>query len=139
MIKGFHTLIRLHQWRVDEKRRALGSLLGKARDLENAAAKHEESVTNERLVAASDPAGAGRYYGAYAAAAVDKRYALATERAEVELEILKAQDQVREEFRGLKVFELSQEARDREEEAELAKDEQATLDEIGLENYRRHK
>ena len=137
MAKGFHSIIRLHQWRVDEKRRALGILLGKAVELEGQARGLENEIQSEKLAAAEHPVEAGLFYGAYAAGAIRRRHDIATARTEVEEEIAGAQEEVREEYSDLKSFELSQEARDAREEAERLRDEQATLDEMGLERYRR--
>ena len=137
MAKGFHSLIRLHQWRVDEKRRALGILFGRAVELEGQARGLEKEIEDEKLSASANPVEAGLFYGAYAAGAIQRRHDIATARNEVEEEIAEAQDEVREEYSDLKSFELSQEARDAREEAERLHDEQATLDEMGLERFRR--
>lgn len=137
MAKGFQTLIRLHQWRVDEKRRALGQLLSEAVQLEGQATTLENEIQSEKQTALADPVGAGAYYGAYAAAAIDKRHNIAAAREELEGEIAVAQDEMRKEYRDLKSYELSQEARDNREEAERMTAEQAVLDELGLELFRR--
>lgn len=137
MAKSFHSLIRLHQWRVDEKRRALGALLGQAVELEGQAQSLETEIVNEKQAAMANPVEAGMFYGAYAAAAVQRRGRIAAVRTEVENEIVGAQDEVREEYRDLKSLELSQETRDAREEKERLAGEQAILDEMGLERHRR--
>ena len=107
MAKDFNTLIRYHQWIVDEKRRALGQLLGKANSLESDAANLEIEIVDEQGVAKGHSEELGFIYGAYAEAAM------------------------RDEFRELKVYEISQEAEYKRAEEELNKLEQAFLDEVG--------
>ena len=48
MAKSLHTLIRLHQHRVDEKRRELGGMIAIVSDLERQACDLEEKIINEQ-------------------------------------------------------------------------------------------
>ncbi len=131
MAKDFNTLIRDHQWIVDEKRRALGQLLGKANSLESDAANLEIEIVDEQGVAKGHSEELGFIYGAYAEAAIGRREGLVEQRAEVEEKITLAQAEMRDEFRELKVYEISQEAEYKRAEEELNKLEQAFLDEVG--------
>lgn len=137
MADDFHALIRLHQHRVDEKRRALAVLLHNVARLEKEASELERRIVAEQKVAAETPEGAGQYYGNFARAAVQRRGLFAAAIADVEKQIAAAQEQVREEFRDFKSISLAQESRDDAETAERARLDQYVLDELGLESHRR--
>lgn len=137
MVKGFRSLIRYHQWRVDEQRRVVGALLGDIAELENQGLELERSVQSEQVISSADPEGAGTFYGSYAAAALNRREELAQKVMEIEVDLAKEQELMREVYLDFKAFELAQEAEDARMEAEELGKEQAALDEIGLELYRR--
>lgn len=137
MAKGFKSLIRYHQWRVDEQRRVVGALLGDIAALENQGVELVRTVESEKQVSMADPEGAGGYYGTYAVAALTRREELAEQVIEIEVELAKEQELMREVYLDFKAFELAQEAEDARQDAEELSQEQATLDEIGLELYRR--
>lgn len=139
MAKDVKALIRLHQWIVDEKRRALGQLLGDANSLEKQAADLETEILVEQEVVKGHLEELGFGYGAYAKAAIDRRGRLADSRVEVEEKIVLAQDEVRKEYRDLKTYEISQEARDKREEGEKERRAQAFLDEVGLQSSHRRR
>lgn len=139
MAKGVKALIRLHQWFVDEKRRALGQLLGDANNLEKQAADLETEILVEQEVVRGHSEELAFGYGAYAAAAIGRRGRLADSRGEIEKKIVLAQDEVRKEYRDLKTYEISQEARDKREKWEKERREQAFLDELGLQSGHRRR
>ena len=137
MDKGYQTLIRLHQYHVDEKRRALGNLLGQVANLENQSSELENQILVEQDVARSAPENVGMFYGDYAAAVVQKLSDLTQAITKVESHITVAQDEMRTEYKDLKVYEISQETIDTAEKKERDRQETAFLDELGQEAYRR--
>ncbi len=137
MARGLQGIIRFRRYQVDEARRALGILLGHAVELERRAAALEQEIRDEQRAAAANPQEAGFIYGPYAAQAIQRRGHLARASAEVESNISRAQDEVRQEFRALKVFEIAQENRDIKEQKEEERVQQAILDEVGLQIRRR--
>ena len=139
MVKDLHVLIRLHKFQVDEKRRALGQLLGQVAALEQSVEALEDEIISEQKVAAAQPEEAGFIYGAYAEAALMRREYYTDTIAEVENNIVEAQEDMREEFKELKVLEITQEARDEIEASEEKRQENAFLDEIGQKRNRRGK
>lgn len=139
MARDFNALIRLHQYRVDEKRRALGVLLNNVVRLEDERDRLERQIVEEQKIAAETPEGVGQYYGSFARAAVQRRGLIAAAIADVEKQIAVAQEEVREEFRDFKSMSLAQENRDAREEAERTRLEQYFLDELGQEGFRRKK
>ncbi|MBL6945273.1 MAG: flagellar FliJ family protein [Rhodospirillales bacterium] len=135
MVKDIHSLIRLHDWEVDEKRRALGELLGAVAALEARARKLEEDLVAEQKAARETPSEAGMYYGNYAEVCIQRRAEFVQAIAEVEKQILEAQEILAEAYRELKKYEVVQANRDAAELAELARREQMWLDELGIQKF----
>ncbi|NQV56994.1 MAG: flagellar FliJ family protein [Rhodospirillales bacterium] len=139
MAKNLKSVIRLHRYMVDEKRRTLGEILGEIQEYERQADSLEKEIISEQRVANAAPEEAGFGYGQYAAAAIERRHRLQRSTAETEQRIAIAQEEMREEFLDLKVFEIAQESRDQLEDDELQRQDQGVLDEIGQDRYRRRK
>ena len=138
MTKNLNTLIRLHKYRVDEKRRSLGELLGEVVTLEKKSESLESEITSEQQTANSAPESIGMFYGAYAQEAVNRRKEILDKLMEFEQRIAAIQEEIRVEYKELKIFEISQEARDKIKALETTKIEQAILDELGQETRRRY-
>ncbi|MEK9676993.1 MAG: flagellar FliJ family protein [Rhodospirillaceae bacterium] len=138
-MKDLNTLIRLHKFRVDEKRREVGGMIAVVTDLERQARALEAEIRKEQEIASNSPVEAGAIYGSYANLAIKRREQFAAAIAEVEERLVEAQEQMREEFLELKGYEIIQDYRDAEVALEAARAEQFVLDEIGLNAYRRRK
>jgi flagellar FliJ protein len=139
MPKNLNTLIRLHKYRVDEKRRSLGELLGEVASLETRSKNLEHEIIAEQQTASAAPDSVGMFYGAYAKEVVNKRNEILTQISDFEAQITATQEEMRSEYQDLKIFEISQERRDQITALETTKMEQATLDELGLETHRRRR
>ena len=139
MAKSLRTLIRLHQHRVDEKRRQLGGMIAVVSDLERQAGALEEKIIREQGTAKSSPDLAGVLYGNFAAHSILRREKFVAAIAEMEEKLVIAQNEIREEYRDLRGFELTQEARDKADAIEQSRSEQAVLDEIGSNTHRQNK
>jgi hypothetical protein len=139
MPKSLNILIRLHKYRVDEKRRILGELLGKVAILETRSENLKNEIISEQQTASATPEGVGMFYGAYAKEVVNKRKEILEEISNFDVQIVEKQEEMRSEFKSLKVFEITQEQRDKIIALETSKIEQATLDELGVETYRRRR
>ena len=135
-VKDLGGLIRLVQWRVDEKRRELGEAQGLADRRRQALVDLDAELLREQE-AARGSFDASQGYANYArqflvrrAAAVD-----AIRAADVEVE------RIREELSGLflelKQAEITQANREKAETQRLAKIEQTELDEIGSVRFQR--
>jgi len=133
--KDIRSLIRLHDWEVDEKRRALGDLLGTASALEARAQQLEDDLVVEQKAASESPAEAGMYYGNFAEACIARREEFAKSIAEVETQILEAREILAEVYRELKKYEVVQANRDAAETAETARRDQIMLDELGIQAF----
>ena len=70
MSSGLHTLIRLHKWRLDEKRRALAELQALADKLAQDTARLEREITAEQEIARTSPE-ASFGYGNFAKQAIE--------------------------------------------------------------------
>ena len=139
MAKSLHTLIRLHQHRVDEKRRELGGMLAVVSDLERQADALQDKIKKEQGIARSSPDLAGILYGNFAAHSILRREQFAAAILEMEEKLAIAQGEIRGEYRDLKGFELTQEARDLADSLQQSRSEQAVLDEIGINAHRQER
>ena len=137
MAKGLRNLIRLGEWRVDEKRRALGALLTAVAEMEEAQRRLEEEILAEQQAAAATPVEGGLIYGNYASAAIQRRQDLAQRVAEVEERITRAREDLRVAYLDLKKYEIAQRQRDEREARERDRQEQAAQDEMGLQGHLR--
>lgn len=136
MTKSFKTLIRLNNWQVDERRRALAERLRFLEALEDNVKALEAEIVNERRIAAASPGEAGLYFGAYIDGARNRRAKLDELIAATEAEADKAREAVREAFSELKKFEMAEESREQREVAERDRLDRIDLDEIGLTTHR---
>ncbi|MDP6805614.1 MAG: hypothetical protein QF902_09835 [Rhodospirillales bacterium] len=131
------TLIRLHEWTVDEKRRALGVLLAEFGALEDAARDLETELVAEQRAAAVEPELAGFGYGMYAVGVIYRRGRLADSTAEAEAMIEAAREELHDAYEELKKYEITDATRKRRDADEADRLERIELDEIGLQGFRR--
>ncbi len=139
MAGNLNSLIRLDEWRVDEKRRALGDLLGVVADLEQQARRLEEDLKTEQGVARASPDEAGYLYGNYAHAVILRRERIAQSIAATERKIAAAREALNDAYRNFKKYELAQGARDTREARERERAERMVLDELGVQAYRQRR
>jgi flagellar export protein FliJ len=135
--KSLKTLLRLSRFTVDEKRRVLVELQAREDQILANITAAEAQLIEEQRIAAEDSTGAGFLYGAYADAWVAHRARLDQMLAEVRQQIELARDELAEAFRQQKTYEITQTNRERREREEADRKEQAFLDEVGLNIFRR--
>jgi len=135
LAKGIETLIRLNDWRVDQKRRKLGNLLRLIEDFEAELKKLEQDLVSEQAAAAAAPNEGGFIYGHYADVVIQRRAIIQVSIQQLEKEANEAREEVSEAYRELKKYETALEARETREEAELASKEQLELDEVGIRTF----
>ena len=136
MTRHIKTLIRVRDWRVDEKRRALGNLLRDLDDFKAQALGFEHEVKAEQETARASPQEAGMAYAGYARRVLHRRAELKQAISDAEAAVSAAQDDVAQAYRELKTVELVQENRERREAAEAERRQTIALDEIALRNFR---
>lgn len=137
-MKGLDSIIRLQEWKLDEKRRKVADLERFAQRLHDQIADLEQELRAEQKVAFDDPRLA-HTYGGYAAGVVQRREKLRKSLAEVEQEMALALEEVAAAFREFKKFDL---IRERHRERDAIKEKarhQSELDEAGLGVFRRRK
>jgi flagellar export protein FliJ len=135
-VKGLDGLIRLHKWRLDEKRQVLAELERLAARLRQEMTDLEREVAEEQKVASASPE-AMATYGQYANAVFARRTKLSQSQAEVEQRMRAALDEVTLAFRELKKYELVKARRERSAQELEKRQQQAVLDELGLVLHRR--
>ncbi len=137
MTADLKTLIRVRDWRVDEKQRALGALLRDLEELEAKARALDHEVTSEQEIARSAPDEAGMAYAGYARRVLDHRAELAQSIVKAEAAVSAAKDDVARAYRDLKTIEIAQANRERLAAAEAERRQTIALDEIALQGFRR--
>ena len=135
-MKNLDSVIRLHQWQLDEKRLKVAELNRLATRFLAEIEQLEKGLKQEQEVAAGSPEVATGY-GNYALAAVARRDKLEQSLSGLENEMVQAVEDVAVAFQEFKKLDLIR-ARDREK-AELKKErtQQRAMDEAGLNQYRR--
>ncbi|PKU22324.1 flagellar export protein FliJ [Telmatospirillum siberiense] len=134
--KDLVSLLRLHSWTVDERRRELGILLAREEELIQFGLRLDQELLHEQKVAAADPTFAGYGFGAYV-----QNYRLRREQWMRTLDALRgeieqARDHLAEAYRQLKVYEEVKEKRVEQERIEEVRKEQIAFDEIGQTQFR---
>ena len=139
MANDLRSLIRLHEWHVDQKRRELGQLLQQVVDLETLARDLEGELKAEQTAASGDPTEGGFLFGNYSRHVIERREELAQSLAKVEDAVAVVREALRDAHRELKKYEIVKENRDLEEARELDRKEQIVLDELGVQAYRQRR
>lgn len=135
--KDLDQLIRVNKWGVDERQRELGVLINREEEIIAQGHRLDAELAREQEIAASDPTMAGFLYGGFANAYLLRKEQLRHILHAIRLEIEEARERLAEAFRQLKVYEEVQKDRAGKEAAEEARQEQITLDEIGMNQHRR--
>ena len=134
-MKGLPTLIRMHQWKLEEMRRNLGELEGLRADLEQRLRNlHAEHLEEQRI--ASSSAELGFTYNGYANSFIHRREKLHQSIAELEDALQEARGQVQEAYQEVKKYEIVHERTMRKEYDLEIRREQVALDEAGLQMHR---
>ena len=137
MAKTLKNLIRLHEWRLDEKRRELGEELKQLDGLRASLEDLKAEVLREQEAARkSDDLLVGAAYSNYGKAAMTRRENLNNSITIKEQQVEEARERLAEAFKELKTYEISQANREKKEALELARKDQGVLDEIGLNAHR---
>lgn len=131
-------LLRLRDWELDEKRRALGAVLEKRQSLVDLLEKLGRDLEREQEIAAGSLE-AARTFPAFARTMINRREAIRERIAAVDHEVTAAEDAVREAFQELKKLQVTAERRAEAARLEELRLEQSALDEIALQKARRRR
>lgn len=129
-------LLRLRDWELDERRRALGIVLEKRQSLVDMLERLGRDLAREQEVAGTSIE-AARTFPAFARAMIRRRETVRERIAAVDHEVAAAEDAVREAFLELKKLQITAERRAEAARLEALRLEQNALDEIALQRARR--
>lgn len=130
------TLIRMHRYQLDEKRRALADLENLRADLIGQGDRLKAELSREQEIAKTVECGPFAY-GGFARGFIERREKLQASLAEIDRRIAAAQDEVNVAFQDLKRHEIALAARQRRQREEAERLRQIELDEVSLEMHRR--
>lgn len=136
MTETLDTLIRLHRWQVDERRRQVADLEGFAEKLRQDLVKLAEERATESQAAGTNLLTRHVYPG-YIRRALQRQKTLEQSLAETEQQIVTARDVLAEAFQQLKRYEVAQANRERLRMNAAARRERIETDAIAAENFRR--
>lgn len=133
---ALHSLARVHNWILNEKRQRLAGLEELAGKMRSDLATLEKQIEDEQRVAAGSMEGAIAF-PAFVEAALERRKRLSKSIANLERAIEAARDEVHEAFQEAKKFELARDNNERRARDRSARRDQAELDELGVTKYER--
>lgn len=135
-MKSRESLIRLHRFQVDEKRRQVADIEAMIADF-----RRMEQDLDHQIISEQERSGISDVthfaYPTFAKAAMDRRDNLRASIEELESQLADAKDDFSEAYSELKKYELMQEKEVDRRRSEIAGLEQQELDDIGLEAHRR--
>lgn len=133
-----HSLIRLRQYRVEEKQKLLADLFREAERFEvNIRSLQQQSEKERKLAEQAGDFETLTAYTHYAGRVRDEIESLEAGLAKVNARVAVAQDAMREAFGELKKIEIIQKNRDLQALRDELKREGQVLDEVGIEGFRR--
>ena len=133
---ALHSLARVHNWVLNEKRQRLAGLEELAAKMRGDLATLEKQIEDEQRVAADSMEGTIAF-PAFIEAALERRKRLSKSIANLERAIEAARDEVHEAFQEAKKFELARDNNERRELDRIARRDQAELDELGVSMHER--
>lgn len=135
-MKSRESLIRLHRFQVDERRRQVAELETMLEEF-----RRREHDLGQQVQAEQEKAGisdiAHYAYPMFAKSMRDRRENILQSISEVSLQLESAKDDLASAYRELKKYELIEESRKRRVRGKLARIEQQELDEVALAIHRR--
>jgi len=135
---ALESMIRVHGWILEEKRRDLAEIQVFADKLKNDLATLDQNVEAERE-AANQSETASLAYPAFVAAALDRRKRLGETIRRLEAQIDSAREEVAEAFQQFKAYETAHENHEGRESAGRDRAERIAQDDLGVSLYRRNK
>lgn len=135
-MSSLHSVIRVHRWQLDEKRRALADLESLAERLSLEMRRLDDEVAQERT-ADDQGSWAGTDFANYLKAVQSRREHLIESREQVERQIAAASKDIAESYRDLKKYEIAQSDRERSAQLRQRRRETILYDEIAVSGHNR--
>jgi flagellar protein FliJ len=132
------SLIRLHRWQLDERRRHLAELDQLVVKLRGELQRLDVEEKVEQAVASESVEGAYAY-GGYAKELIDRRHKLKQSLAEAEQKIVAAREALAEAYQEGKRYETAAANRLLQQHRKLERRQQNVMDEIAIETHRRRR
>ena len=137
-MSALNSLVRVHSWALEEKQQKLAELERLADKLRADLAALETELAQEQTAASRSVEGSIAF-PAFVAAALERRKRLRESIVNVERACQTAREDVNQAFQEVKRFELARDNALEKERQDLARREQADLDELGVDLHRRAK
>ncbi|MCR9213031.1 MAG: flagellar FliJ family protein [Proteobacteria bacterium] len=135
-MKGLANLIRVHKWKLDEKRRELSDMESLRYEFYAQLDQLAQSQEQEQEIAAEFPEISFTYAG-FANANRLRRENLEGSVSEIEEKISLLNEEVAECFQELKKYEIVADLRDKQWRQKQLKTEQQEIDDLAIEQFRR--
>lgn len=137
-MKKIKSLIRLHKFELDEKRRELQGLEAQMDRMRESRARLEQELVEEQKTA-SQSLELGFTYSGYAKKFIERREKLEHDIAALKVEIEKMEIVVQMAYQELKKYEITNERQEAAEKVERDRKAQIDLDEAGMAAHERKK
>lgn len=131
------SLIRVRKHTVDQKQKVLAELYRQAENLDEQKSILEQQIQDERQNIHNMGVEMLNFFGAYAKAVKARLEEIVAAREILDARIRHAQEDMRIAFAEMKKVEIINERRKAEEKAKIAKKDSDTMDEIGVDGFRR--
>lgn len=131
------SLIRVRKHTVDQKQKVLAELYRQAENLDEQKSILEQQIQDERQNIQNMGVEMLNFFGAYAKAVKARLEEIVAAREILDARIRHAQEDMRIAFAEMKKVEIINERRKAEEKAKIAKKDSDTMDEIGVDGFRR--
>jgi len=135
-MKSKETLVRLHRFQVDEKRRQMADIEAMIADFRRMEQDLEHQITTEQERSGITDV-THFAYPTFAKAAMERRKNLLRSIEELEQQMSDAKEEFSEAYSELKKYELMQEKEVDRRRSEISAIEQRELDEVALDGHRR--
>lgn len=136
-MKGLDNLIRLHRWKLDEKRRQMTDLERLKTELEAQAGRLKQDMTAEAEVVRGSRPEMRFGYSTWLESALLRRDTIEQSLNNLCVQIAHCHDEVTAAFQDVKRYELVAESQARQARNHAARLEQADHDETGVDQFRR--
>jgi flagellar export protein FliJ len=135
-MSAIDSLVRLHRWQLDEHRRQLADLDLLVQKLRAEKLRLAEEESTEQKVAATSLE-AATAYGGFARHLIERRQKIEQSIASVEQQIAAAREALAETYQEVKRYEIAAANRATQRRRRSERQQQRTLDELGIDAYRR--
>jgi len=135
-VSALDSLVRLHRWQLDDRRRELAELDGFARKLRLEQERLAAELRTEQQAAAAS-LDAATTYGVYAKRIIERRTTIERSLVAVDQQIVAAREALAEAYQEVKRYEIAAANRAAQQRKRADRQQQHMLDEIGIDGFRR--